>query len=198
MPLMTKGEQTALAILEAAAQCIARIGIEKTSITEIAKKADVSRGLVALYFPKKSKVFKEVVLYIAMQAYKKIESVDVSNSARDKTLHVMRANFEFFLSRPHYFKCFMLFYYYASIDPDFRKLNTEFNDRAINRFIDLFKLLRPKKSATDIKRFAEDLHDQLIGSIEKFFTVNHKLSTAAYERRAITALEERLDSFLAR
>ncbi|MEK6626569.1 MAG: hypothetical protein AABY86_16500, partial [Bdellovibrionota bacterium] len=36
---LSKGQKTALKILEAAARCVAKIGVEKTSITAIAQEA---------------------------------------------------------------------------------------------------------------------------------------------------------------
>jgi AcrR family transcriptional regulator len=129
-----KGHTSFNKILVAAATCISEIGIEKTSVTAIAKKAEVSRALVAHYFPKKSELFAEVIKYIAQEAYTKIESTEENLTPQSALQKYANANFIFFLENPVFFKCFLLFYYYAAISKEFRKMNDKFNERAISRF----------------------------------------------------------------
>ncbi len=173
-----KGHATFNKILFAAASCIAEIGIEKTSITAIAKKAKTSRGLVAHYFPKKSKLFLEIIKNIAKKAYESIETTPSDLNGEEELKHYAVANLNFFLKNPVFFKCFLLFYYYASISEEFRTMNEEFNKRALLRFQN--SLRKMNLSEGTIKTKAEHLHSFLISSIEKFYITEHKLNITNY------------------
>jgi AcrR family transcriptional regulator len=193
---LTKGQRTYNEILEATTRCIAQIGVEGTSITAIAEEAGVSRSLVAYHFPKKKLIFKEVLKYISAQGLSEIE-IDVSKlSPEEQIRHVYRSNFEFFLRHRHYFKCFFLFYYMASIDAEYRKMNSELTQRAISRFHTLpTQLAKGRSSRSQIDGLSESLHETLIGSVQRFFIVNHTTSPEAYIRQHLAELDLRLKQF---
>jgi AcrR family transcriptional regulator len=191
-----KSELTAKRILEAAAQSIATVGIEKASITDIARRAGVSRALVAHYFPKKSELFPKVIQHIAQAGYRLVEQPRADLSPAERVMEVLRSNFEFWFAHPEYFKCFFLFYYFASIDARYRQMNSGVTERAIARFEGLLKehVADRKSGFADaaIRRWAESLHRELIGSVQQYFIVDQPGTMAEYQARALENFRLRL------
>ncbi|MDX1581265.1 MAG: TetR/AcrR family transcriptional regulator, partial [Alphaproteobacteria bacterium] len=62
-----KSIATRNSILEATLQCFIEIGYFRTTTTEIAKRADVTRGAVQYYFPTTDEVLKASVEYLLDQ-----------------------------------------------------------------------------------------------------------------------------------
>jgi AcrR family transcriptional regulator len=193
---LTKGQRTSDRILLAAADCIASIGIERTSITAIAARAKVSRGLVAHYFPVKSRLFKQVMLKIAQEAYTTIEQPPQELSPQEKIVHMFRSNVEFFIENRNFFTCLMLFYYYAGLKSDFKALNTQFNARATSRLIEYLNEIEVRgakaKSQINSRMMAESIHRELVGAIQKYFIDHHHLDSQAYVDLCLKAIRHRL------
>ena len=181
---LTKGELTAARILEATAHCI-----EETSITRIAEEAGVSRGLVAHYFPEKSRIFLQVIRYIVDKGYRQIDSQSNSERPLERLLHVFRMNLEFFLTRPDYLNCFVLFYYFSTLDAEFRELNTMLSQRAAER---IHRALLACKVRD--RGFADSLHSLLAGAIIKFHTTRHGLSPMEYTGRFLKEIKSQVSS----
>ena len=62
-----KSLATRKAILEAAIQCFLELGYHRTTTTEIAKRADVTRGAVQYYFPTTPDVLRASIDYMIDQ-----------------------------------------------------------------------------------------------------------------------------------
>lgn len=186
----SKGQATARTILEAAARSIAAVGIEKASITEIAKRAKVSRGLVAHHFPKKSDLFLHVIQYVANEGYIFIsQNTEQVRKERGTELRaVIESNLVFFLTNPHYFKCFFLFYYFASISTKYRHINTQMTNVGIERLETALAQLT--KDNDQRKRVSEQLHRDLIAAIQKYFIVTHSEPATQYWQRTSRELLE--------
>ena len=130
MTELTKGQKTALKILEAASRCISKKGIEKASITNIALEAEVKRPLIAYHFPKKDEIFFRVMIHISEQLTLALDSQKNHKKGIPELVDFSRQYFNFFFSSPHYFHCFLLFFYQSSINKDYRSLQTKLNAKA--------------------------------------------------------------------
>jgi AcrR family transcriptional regulator len=75
MSATKKGKKTSFDIMQAAIKCVATIGIENTSLAEIAKIANVPRSLVAYYFPKKEELFLKITEHIVDCLTQHIEKI---------------------------------------------------------------------------------------------------------------------------
>lgn len=175
----SKSEVTYARIVEAAITCVATIGIERTSVTEIAKAANVSRGLVAHYFPRKSEIFKVLVLSIAQRGYGYIEGRTHGLKGSEALAAYIDANLDFFFEHPDYFKTFSLLYYFAGIDPKYRALNTDLTTAARARIAGYLRQNRKAKADAT----AEFIHDLLVRAIQKYYVVNHGLSPKAFKAK---------------
>ncbi len=200
--MTSKGQKTAEAILEATCECIAEIGIERTSITAIAERAGVSRALVAHYFPKKAEIFKHVITHIMKQGYSRIEqhSDAAGLGPRELLCRMVDENLRFFLDHPAYFKCYFLFFYFASIDASYRKMNSLANKRAIARIDGYLRAMCAEKGiAVTEERLAElgeSIHRELIGAIQKFYNVTHSIPKSRFRETHLAQLDSRLGEFL--
>lgn len=159
-----KGKHTADQILEASAHCVAEIGIERTSITAIAKRAKVSRSLVAHYFPVKAKLFSQVIAHISARAQSTIHGAEVSHLPPGEQLALLfRRNFEFFGDNASYARCYLLFYYYCGVDPELLRQNAAMVEQAEARIAQLLAAMGLPAPAA----LARELHNQLLGTLIK-------------------------------
>lgn len=193
-----KGLATRDRILEAAALCISTNGVERTSVTLIAKKAKLTRGLITFYFPKKESIFLQVMQKIVESYYHYLQrqTVSLATAATEQILMSARVNFEFFAAHPAYYKCFMLLYYYASVDPQYRAYNTQLMGVAPRRFASALKNLLPQLSEEAIKLHSESLHSELIAWIQKYHYLDHGLSTEQFLARMLEALRLRIEALV--
>jgi AcrR family transcriptional regulator len=123
-----KGLEMQRRILLAATKVVALKGIEKASVTEIARKARITRSLIQYYLPKQDRLMIELIGFIAQEGYRYFSEHDAdircSFTMPEALEKRIRLNFQFFNAHPHYFQCFMLFFYRASYDDECRALNT--------------------------------------------------------------------------
>ena len=185
---MSKSEQTRKRILDATAICFSKIGVEKTSITQIAQQAETSRALVAHYFPVKDEMFLEVVRHLSRKFGEELKRL--SHDGDSRLVANLRANLNFFIDTPENFKTFFLFYYYASLRRDYRELNTRMTEQTISRFAaDLryhyIKVGRAPVTEEESRRTASMIHRELIGSIQQFFITEHQDNPEKFKKQVV-------------
>lgn len=197
---LSKGQVTAQKILEAAARCIAKVGIEKTSVTNIAKEAVLKRSLIAYHFPKKAEIFFKVITHIAEELMVKRTEMTTGTSGRLKLERVLLSYSDYFYEKNHNFNCFLHFQYLASIDGHYKKLN----DQITNNALEVIKAAIEEVLAEEkvqfheklVLDFSEALYMRLIGVIMRYYTTNHQYSTDDYQKRYITILREEIKFFI--
>ncbi len=133
--LSPKGIDTQRKIWLAATKVVARKGIESASVTEIAKAAKITRSLIQYYLPKKSDLMIELIQFIAKEGYdyfvEQGPKLRLRSELPESLERRIRLNFDFFTTYPHYFQCFMLFFYQATYDKKCRELNTRLVSNAV-------------------------------------------------------------------
>ncbi len=191
-----KGERTAKRIFEAAAECIADLGIERTSITEIAKRAKTSRALIARYLPKKADLLLEVIRHISFEGTPGMEDLPASAPAIKKILHSIERNFLFFSHNPHYYSCFVLLYYFSGVRDDLRKLNNDiyrhFIDRTALYLSDFSKEKRRRWNHEDIQALSESIYSELEGALLSYFSMIESRHRAKFLKRHLRAIQRKL------
>jgi len=183
----TKGEMTTERILEATAYCIATYGIEKASISRISEKAKVSRGLVAHYFPEKSKLFMDVIRHIVKDGYEKIKAAEKSVKKEEQVFDILRANMSYFFERPSFLKCFILFYYFSGVSPAYKKYNTQLTNAARVR---IEKALAAR--TIHDKELARSIHSQLVGAMLQFHAVDHGMGIGKFSERFLKSIRNQI------
>jgi AcrR family transcriptional regulator len=194
-PELSKGQRTAKSILHAVAECVSKLGIEKTSVTEIAKHARVSRSLVAKYFPKKKHIFKSAILSILDEGYNSIEIEKSDWPAQEQIVHIALSNFIFFQKNKAYLHCMLLLYYYSAIRLDFKEINTATIERAIQRLSVPMSKLYPGVSPFEIRSRCEFVHNTLVGAILKYSMSTHGLNQDEYRDRYLYSLRSYLTQY---
>lgn len=197
---LTKGQKTAKQILEAAARCIKKVGVEKTSVTNIALEAGLKRSLIAYHFPKKAEIFYRVIVHIFEEASLQRNEKTTGHYGRERLENLMRSYVDFFTDNEHYFNCFLHFHYLASIDEKYRSLNDTVANSVIEQIkISLTELLEevdiPVRKSL-ILDFSELIYHRLIGSIMRFYTTNHNQTVELYKNRYHHMLSKEIDLFL--
>ncbi len=127
MPKTTKGIETRNRILNAAARCITEIGIEQTSVTQIAKLAKVPRSLVARYVPKKADLLILIIEHWRqLRVRKEISHLPPLEAEIESQTNMT----DYLTTNPHFATCVILVYYYSRIDPRMAKYCRQFSDSA--------------------------------------------------------------------
>jgi len=126
-PRTKKGIETRNRIINAAAECIATLGLEKASITAIAKRAHVPRSLVARYIPKKTDLLVNIIEF-----WKSQNSIETTSSLPplEQQIEFVVENTRYLEQNPQFATCVMLVYYYSSIDKRMATYCREFSDGA--------------------------------------------------------------------
>jgi AcrR family transcriptional regulator len=112
MSAKDKGIRTSHEIMEAAIKCVATIGMENTSLTEIGKIAGVNRSLVAYHFPKKDELFFQITDYIINDLTKFLETNLEKPTNIDEISSLM---IKYFSLNHNYLLTFVNFLYYCGL-----------------------------------------------------------------------------------
>jgi AcrR family transcriptional regulator len=193
-------KDTKAMILETAAKCIARHGIEKSTTRKIAEMAGVSRGLVPYYIPKREDLLFQVIQHIFETVRAETKARNESLTGMEMLLSVLRTNFEEFLGRREYYACFLLSYYYCNFNKKFLKLHTEQYEHnrtgTIKYLEEEMKARKVKRTREAVERKAEEVLDLLDGGLLFFSAVEQKRTLTEYTDRRIFILRENLNKFL--
>lgn len=197
---MTKGQKTAHKILEAAARCISKVGVEKTSVTAIAAEADLKRSLIAYHFPRKEKIFYQVIENI-IQGLVEIVNKNVEGHEGRKALsETLMTYLNFFNEYPHYFHCLLHFYYLSSIKEKAKAMNTEITQLSLTRFQSYLKQVLDaeglQSSSQNLNSFARIIYTRMIGSIMQLHCVELNTAPQTFINRNLTILNQEIDLFV--
>jgi len=198
---LTKGQKTALKILEAAGRCIAQIGAEKTSITAIAKEAELKRSLIAYHFPKKEDIFYKVMVHIMFQFGRNFLPLRKMPSEPKAALSTLIAGYmDYFEEYPHYFHCYLHCFYLASVHERYRILNTKILQRILFRIqFAIKKLLVHEKipyNSREIEDFSKVMYSNLVGTIMSYYTVVQDRPYEEFKQRCLKILDDEIELFL--
>lgn len=197
---LTKGQKTAQKIVEAAARCISTLGVEKTSVTNIAKEAELKRSLIAYHFPKKAEIFYKVILNITQSIVEARAQSTMGTQGREKLEKTLMSYADFFFDNPHYFNCYLHFYYMASIDDKYRKLNDTITKNAYDILKDsigeILKLDGINYTDQMIGNFADLVYQQLLGVIMRYYTTNHNSTLEQYREHYRYILNDEMSLFV--
>lgn len=199
---MTKGEKTRLKILEAASRCISKIGVEKTSITNIALEAELKRPLIAYHFPKKDRIFLEVVKSIIVNLSIELDELQSQKAkdGRQGIIEILTLYIDFFQNNSHYFHCFLHFFYMASIKNEYRDLNTKIKTIALSRIGEKVELLLKENDLNIdnkyIYNFTDLLYTKVFGTIINLQTLNHAGNYQDHKSEWQKILNKEIDLFV--
>ena len=200
---LTKGQQTARKILSAAARCIAQIGIEKTSITALAKEAGLKRSLIAYHFPKKAEIFYLVVKNVTHEASVFLDaSLDHQSfkNSEDKLIKLLDLYMEFYIHNKDFFKCLLLLNYYSSLDEKYLEFNDQIALRVKKRIHELLEKIvdeqKLSKNSSVLEEATLRIYSLLLGSINLYYTIKHGKSEEEYRKKYADTYSKEIQAFL--
>ncbi|MDX2246163.1 MAG: TetR/AcrR family transcriptional regulator [Bacteroidia bacterium] len=97
-------EQSREKILKAALELFAEQGYHNTSIEQIRKKAEVSKGLIYNYFETKEQLLNDLVADSMAEGESYIEEMSALTTAREKLRYIIDLSFHFIVERAQYYR----------------------------------------------------------------------------------------------
>lgn len=112
-------------ILNAAIEQLAEKGITETSYDSLAKALDIGRSHIAYYFADKESLFLEVIRFVAATA-QKITIEALERAPRDQEVEaIVNGAFDWAEQFPMQLRIMLLFYYFSSVRPNYKKFHTQ-------------------------------------------------------------------------
>lgn len=172
----SKGDLKKLEIIQAAIECIAGIGFEKTTYQAIAEKIGTRRAHIAYHFKDKSDIFKASIQYINSH-YQNIltEQLELADPGIDTIVKYAESPFVWAEQNPDELSVMLLFYYLCSIDSEYRALNDELRKRGVERILlVLSQECRLELMPDELELKAKQIQNLISGSIMDAVTTQNK------------------------
>lgn len=193
---LSKGDQKRIEIVQATIDCLAELGIEKTSFAAIAEKMGTRKSHVNYYYKDKDDIYYDIYKFIAgtYQEYS-IAYLEQKSKSKDKLFRFLDAYFHWARENEKQLNAMFLLYYFCFHKPRFREVNQKIREGGIERLSFILReqfSLTPKKSqllakgiqaimshaAVDSYTFMKDSCDPVEREKEARKLIKHLLSSA--------------------
>ncbi len=131
-------------ILNAALEVFATNGFHAASISMIAEKAGVSKGLMYNYFKSKDDLLKTIIEEGFQLLFTMMEEVNTETDPRKALEKIIRLSIRHTKENLEYWKLFMSLILQSPAQKDVESLMIEFRNKAIKELSDLFKAIGEK------------------------------------------------------
>ena len=147
---LSKGDQKKMEIVQATIDCLAELGIEKSSFEAIAKKIGTRRSHITYYYKDKDDIFYDIYKYIAgtYQEYS-IRHLEAAGNSKDKLSIFLDAYFDWTRNEQKQLNAMFLLYYFCYHKPEFREINQKIREGGVQRISYILReqfSFTPKKS----------------------------------------------------
>ena len=172
----SKGDLKKLEIIQAAIECIASIGFEKTTYEAIAKKIGTRRAHVAYHFKDKEDIFKACILSINHNYQEVLKKhVAKAKSGKELLIHFAEGPFVWAEKSSDELSVMLLFYYLSAVNKEYKSLNTQLKSAGIQRLVMVMSQeLKLKSSIDELKYVAKEIQNIVTGSVIDAATTNNK------------------------
>lgn len=164
-------ESSRTEILNAALELFGENGFHATSISQIAEKAGISKGLMYNYFKSKDDLLKniidngfQVLSDMMLEVGQKSEPCEVLEEIIHLSLEHIKQNLT-------YWKLFMSLILQSSIQKDVEKMITNFRNEAINQLTQIFQVMgkkNPQMEAYTLGTVLDGIGFNMISAPESF------------------------------
>ena len=127
MPRVNVKDQRKQHLIEANLQCIARLGLEHTTIADVAKAAEMSRGIVNFYFTSKEQMMVDTLKTLIRDYDAQIDKALKENSGPVEALIAAHTTGK--LSMARWLTCWHGFMGQAVVQKEYRKLLEAFEQQ---------------------------------------------------------------------
>lgn len=147
---LSKGDQKKMEIVQATIDCLAELGIEKSSFEAIAKKIGTRRSHITYYYKDKDEIYFDIYKFIAgtYQEYS-IKHLENAKNSKDKLARFLDAYFDWAHNEQKQLNAMFLLYYFCYHKPEFREINQKIREGGVQRISFILREqfeLSPKKS----------------------------------------------------
>lgn len=170
---VSRKDRKKLEIIESAIHCLARQGIEGTTLEAVAKISGISRQNLIYYFADKSALIDAVIRYKTATAQSIVaKRVQAADTPEKRLFAAIEGNFEWARTYPEQTAVTWLMYHYASFDPKYRVLHDQMRATGAER---LAAILQPLvKGGADRKKLvlaaSKSLQCVITGALIEAFT----------------------------
>lgn len=131
---LRKGELRKLQIVEAAIQCIARVGYGKTNFETVGKCCNMKRPHVAYHYPNFDSLIETAIRYaFATGQGIVIEYLKGATTQKEQLRAYIEGTAHWIASYPEHASVITLLYHLGSTDEKYRRLNSEFKRLGLER-----------------------------------------------------------------
>lgn len=147
---LSKGDQKRIQIVKATIDCLAELGIEKTSFEAIAKRVGTRKSHITYYYKTKDEIYYDIYKFIAgtYQEYS-ITYLEESKTSKDKLSRFLDAYYHWARENEKQLNAMFLLYYFCFHKPQFRAINQKIREGGVERISFILKdqfSLTPKKA----------------------------------------------------
>ncbi len=164
-----KADLRRAAIMDAVIECIASEGVHNLNSVSISKRAKMLRSHVNYYFPTQAKLVQAAVMYV-VDLGQEIVVAELAQVPAAKQLEAyVNATFSWFSRFPKHGAVMGLLYYYAGIDPVYRKISQQITRMSEDRIMEMLESGKDGRSRVELRRVAAAIRQQLIGSLMVYY-----------------------------
>jgi AcrR family transcriptional regulator len=129
-----KGDLKKMEIIQAAIECIANIGFEKTTYESIAQKLGTRRAHIKYYFNGKHEIFEACIKYIVANYHKiLLDHIEKANTPKEMLMNYVEGPFIWARENPQQLSAMLLLYYFCTIRPNYRLMHHEIREKGAER-----------------------------------------------------------------
>jgi AcrR family transcriptional regulator len=164
-------ESSRTEILNAALELFAKNGFHATSISQIAEKAGISKGLMYNYFKSKDDLLKNIIdngfqqlNQMMLETGQKSEPCDILKDIIHYSIEHIKTNFT-------YWQLFMALIIQSGVQKDIEKMMINFRNEAINQLTQIFKVMgkrNPQMEAYTLGTVLDGIGFNMISAPESF------------------------------
>ncbi len=195
---MSKADQRKAAIIEAAVGQIARHGLTSAIFEQVSTQLGIRRSHVNYYFKTREELLLSCLQYSLATAQRlTIDRLQEVSDREEGLATIVTSVFDWVIDYPEQARVFLLFHFFAAIDPDFSRENAAFRATAQERIAGMLAL-GSKPSAAGKKacaKLAQQIHAEIMGHLIEGLSIERGARLAEYRERAVASISDRIRHF---
>jgi len=180
-------------IVEAAIECIGKLGVEDTHFESIGQRSGMGRAHVKYYFKDRDEIVKAAIEFVATTAQMiTLECISRANSPKERLQAFVEGAFRWVESYPEHLPVMGLNYYYCMYRPDYQKLHSQIRSLGEERARSLLGELLPKVSSEHRNRAAKAIQNLILGNLLDWSTTKSSVKLSAL----LDSTQEAVDDYI--
>lgn len=178
--ILTKGEKTKRAIVQASIRLFSKKGYAPTSFQDIADDCGLSQTAVLFHFSNKKNLIRDAIYFVVESNHRVVSAgLDPKANARDRLKKHFEMNLQWAVKKPSEAQLILLLYYMAAQNKVFCQMYRQMRTHASRRIEEyLYEAQREGTVSAKLKPHPISLllHDTLLGGILNFLATRQPKS----------------------